>query len=130
VGGGRRSRLPAVVRVHLSKRHLRLYSRERVASRRGPDERWSSTLSSRSSRTRFLVHSSRIFERLFPEIPLKEWKRKGTWIEHWNDNARIAFAPHQSYCSLYFQERGVLDWDPDPIRYVVAKILGAKDVTK
>lgn len=94
-----------------------------------------------------LAVSEEIFGRVFPGIPLDDWNRKGTWIEHWHDGERIAFAPHKTYCSIYFRGRkgtalyraiggtcpvGAvcinlpfdLDWDPEPVRFVVSEILG------
>jgi hypothetical protein len=44
-----------------------------------------------------LVHA-----RIFGELPL-EWRRHATWIEAWNGRRRVAFAPHKSGASLYFQ---------------------------
>ncbi|GJM43179.1 MAG: hypothetical protein DHS20C21_00210 [Gemmatimonadota bacterium] len=94
-----------------------------------------------------LAPSFVIFELLFPQVPLDRWRRNGTWIEYWQNGVRIAFAPRRSYCSLHFQERyapqyyreiggtcptGAVtirlpldrDWDPDPVRQVLSKVLG------
>ncbi len=95
-----------------------------------------------------LIPLAQAYERLFPQLPLTQWRRHGTWIEYWRGDARLALAPHQCYSSLYFKDHEVTqlyreiggscrtgavtitiphkgDWDPTPIRYVIDKVLSS-----
>jgi len=49
-----------------------------------------------------LAWAMRVHHCICANLPLI-WARKGTWIEAWNGKRRIAFAPHQSGCSIYFR---------------------------
>ncbi|NRA38080.1 MAG: hypothetical protein HRU15_08075 [Planctomycetes bacterium] len=93
-----------------------------------------------------LAAASTCFQQIFPNIPLNKWQRNGTWIEYWQNDARIAFAPRQKYSSIYFKNREAVplyveiggkcpakevtinikhftDFDPAPIQFVVHKFL-------
>jgi hypothetical protein len=95
-------------------------------------------------------------ERIFRDLlaPLRlSWERRGTWLEAWNGERRIAVAPHRSRFSIYFQghetagiyrdlggvckpgrvsitlpQRGA--YDAELLRFVIAKSLGMNRVRR
>jgi hypothetical protein len=52
--------------------------------------------------SRTLAWARLVHDAVFGLMPLS-WTRKGTWIEAWVGSRRIAFAPHRSGASIYFQ---------------------------
>jgi hypothetical protein len=99
-----------------------------------------------------IAASERIFHELLAPLRLR-WSRRGTWIEAWNGERRIAVAPHRSRFSIYFKESetpgayrelgGVCKqgrvsitlplkgaYDAGLLRFVIAKSLGMSRVRR
>jgi hypothetical protein len=55
-----------------------------------------------------LAWARHVHDSLFGSMPL-EWTRRGTWVEAWVGSRRIAFTPHQSGASIYFQGPGPVE---------------------
>ncbi len=99
-----------------------------------------------------LVGGQAAFDAIFDPLPALPWQRVGSWIEAWDHDRRIAFSPHQRYASLYFEDDqavpayrelggtcptgrftinlpyGTPSWDPEPIRFLVSRILGLESL--
>lgn len=96
-----------------------------------------------------LAAASASFNLVFTDIPLNQWQRNGTWIEYWQNGARIAFAPRQKYSSIYFKSHEAVplyieiggtcpakevtinikhfsEFDPAPLQFVIAKVLSGE----
>ncbi len=90
--------------------------------------------------------AEKIFQMVFPNIPLSKWSKVGSLIEYWLNNKRIAFAARKGSCSIHFRDRDILqfykmiggecettevtiqlpyhmNWDPEPVKSTIEFLL-------
>jgi len=86
--------------------------------------------------------AERIFQKIFPDIPLSKWSKVGSLLEYWHNNKRVAFAARKGSCSIHFRDRDILqfykmiagdcetsevtiklpyhmNWDPEPVKSTI-----------